>query len=155
MDEVSTEIAAAPEAVYDLVVDVTQMGRWSPETYRCEWLDGATAPLVGGRFKGWNKDKWGPIPVRWSTTCTVERADPGRAFAFKVRDSGARWAYRFEPTDTGCRVTETRELGDKPLIAKVFNVVMGPGKRDDTVIAGMTKTLERLKAAAESAEAPA
>ncbi len=65
MDEVSIDIAAPPGAVYDLVADVTNMGRWSPETYRCEWLDGCTGPRVDARFKGWNKDSSsGPIPLR-------------------------------------------------------------------------------------------
>ncbi|HAY67306.1 MAG TPA: hypothetical protein DCY82_03325, partial [Acidimicrobiaceae bacterium] len=30
--EASIEIAASPEAVYDLVSDVTRMGEWSPES---------------------------------------------------------------------------------------------------------------------------
>ena len=44
--EVSTVIDADPEALYDLVSDVTRMGEWSPETRSAEWLDSATsAPL--------------------------------------------------------------------------------------------------------------
>ena len=39
----SIDVAAPPELVYDLISDVTRMGEWSPECYRCEWLDGATA----------------------------------------------------------------------------------------------------------------
>ena len=30
-DEVTIEIAATPETVYDLVSDITRMGEWSPE----------------------------------------------------------------------------------------------------------------------------
>jgi hypothetical protein len=43
----SIEIAAPPEVVYDLLADITRMGEWSPECYRCVWLDGATAAQVG------------------------------------------------------------------------------------------------------------
>ncbi|MBI2710149.1 MAG: SRPBCC family protein [Actinobacteria bacterium] len=148
MDEVSTYVAAPPEKVYDLVVDIEQMGQWSPETYRVGWLDGGTGVRVGARFKGWNRTKLGPFPARWSTTCTVERADRPNVFSFKVRQSGARWTYRFEPDGDGCRVTETREKGPAPIGAKLFSLVAGRS-RDETVVAGMRTTLERLKAAAE------
>ena len=54
-DEVSIEIAAPPERVYELVADITRMGDWSPECYHCEWTKGATGPAVGARFKAKNK----------------------------------------------------------------------------------------------------
>ena len=38
MDEARIDIAAPAEVVYDLVANVTDMGRWSPETYRVEWV---------------------------------------------------------------------------------------------------------------------
>lgn len=147
MDQVTIEIAAPPEEVYDLVADVTNMGRWSPETYRCEWIDGCTGPRVDARFKGWNRDSLGPIPVRWSTVCTVQAAERGEEFAFDVRQSGATWTFRFAPTKAGTQLTQTREDGEKPLAAKVFNKIV-PG-RDDTLREGMQETLARIKAAAE------
>jgi polyketide cyclase/dehydrase/lipid transport protein len=97
---VEEKIEASPLAVYELVSDVTNMGRWSPETTACRWLRGATGPAVGARFKGANRDRW----RRWSTTCTVVSADPGRMFAFDVKFWGipvARWAYEFAPEATG------------------------------------------------------
>jgi uncharacterized protein YndB with AHSA1/START domain len=30
------EIAATPEQVYRLITDITRMGEWSPECYRCK-----------------------------------------------------------------------------------------------------------------------
>ncbi|MCU1354489.1 MAG: hypothetical protein JWM05_3698 [Acidimicrobiales bacterium] len=152
MDEARITIDAAPEVVYDLVADVTNMGRWSPECFRCEWVDGATEPAVGARFKGWNKAKAHGLPVKWSTVSTVRQADPGKAFSFEVENSGARWTYRFEPEGAaGCTVVETREDTTKPLLAKVFSVFAGKGNRDAAQRDGMVKTLERLKAGAESA----
>ena len=47
---VSIDIAAPPGLVYDLIADVTRMSEWSPECYRCEWLDGAPAPAGGRGF---------------------------------------------------------------------------------------------------------
>ena len=46
-DAVTVHIDAPPEAVWDLVSDVTKIGRYSPETFEAEWLDGATGPGRG------------------------------------------------------------------------------------------------------------
>ena len=78
-DEVTTEIAAAPQAVYALVSDITRMGEWSPETVRAVWIKGASGPAVGARFKAWNKGRRGPAWFNWPT---VTVADEGREFAF-------------------------------------------------------------------------
>src|SRR3954468_7348150 len=102
---VTQAIAADPVVVYRLVSDVTRMGEWSPETTSCRWLDGATGPAVGARFRGSNKMGW----RRWSTTCTVTQADPGRCFAFEARAGPvavAEWSFEFAPDGDGCRVTE-------------------------------------------------
>jgi hypothetical protein len=56
--EARIEIDAAPLTVYELVSEITRMGEWSPECYRCEWLDGATTDAI------------------------VTAADPGQEFAF-------------------------------------------------------------------------
>ncbi len=152
MDEVSIDVAAPPDELYDLVADLTNMGRWSPETYRTEWLDGATEAAVGARFKGWNQDKLGPIPLKWSTVCTITAATRGEELAFSVGESGATWTYRFAASadGTGSTVTETREEGAKPLLAKVFNAVVP--RRDEKLVSGMQETLRRIKAAAESSD---
>lgn len=149
VDTASTGIAAPPEQVYDLLADVTNMGRWSPETYKCQWLDGATDAEPGVRFKGWNKDKLGPLPVRWSTVCTVKAAERGQELSFTVKQSGATWSYTFEPDGDGTKLTETRTDGDKPMVAKLFNRVVPD--RDDKLVEGMKQTLQRVKQAAESA----
>ena len=45
------DIAAPPDVVYDLIADVTRMGEWSPECYRCEGGvlggDALDSPIVG------------------------------------------------------------------------------------------------------------
>src|SRR5690348_3541744 len=101
------DVVAPASVVYDLVTDVPAIGERSPECYRAEWLDGATGPAPGARFRGSNKIG----PIRWTTTCTVTTADPEREFAFNVIGGNGRvqtqWQYRIEPTDTGCRLTES------------------------------------------------
>ena len=55
IDTATIDIDAPADVVYDLVADITNMGRWSPECFRTAWVDGATAPVPGARFKGWNR----------------------------------------------------------------------------------------------------
>lgn len=147
-DRASLRIEASPEALYDIVSDPSAMGRLSPECTGGRWLDGATGPAVGARFKGSNKRGF----VRWSTTSTVVEAERGKAFAFEVGDSGTRWAYRFEADGTGTIVTESREASKPyPFIAKAFTSVLlgGVAGHTEELRAGMAATLERLKAEAE------
>ena len=151
MDTAHIEINAPAETVYDLVADITNMGRWSPETFRTEWVDGATNAVPGARFKGWNRTKvWG-IPAQWATVSTIRQADRGRAFCFDTGLSGARWTYRFEPNadGTACTVTETRELANEPAIVRLLSKPLA-GVRTQQLRDGMQVTLERLKAAAEA-----
>ncbi len=54
-DQVTTHVAAPPEALYALVSDVTRTPEFSPEIVSCTWLDGATGPAVGARFLAVNK----------------------------------------------------------------------------------------------------
>ncbi|MDQ6910728.1 MAG: SRPBCC family protein, partial [Actinomycetota bacterium] len=109
----SVTIGASAERVWAMVSDVTRMGEWSAETRSAEWLDGASGPAVGARFKGHNRRG----RTRWSTTCEVIEAEPGRTFAFAVGGAAKPetiWRYQFEPTTGGVEVTETFELV-KPL----------------------------------------
>jgi hypothetical protein len=145
--EATVRVAASPQRVYDVVSDVTRMGEWSPETVRCEWLDGAAGPAVGARFKGSNKRGW----ARWSTVPRVVAADPGREFAFVVDDL-TRWSYRFEPDGDGCRVVESFEmLRDLPLKFRIADRAMGIKDRPADLERAMGETLERVKRAVEGA----
>src|SRR5258708_6330417 len=94
MGEVHQHIEAGPEVVYDLVADVTRMGEWSPECVGCEWVDGATGPAVGARFRGRNRHGL----ARWSNKPRVVAADRGRMFGFVATDpigrDMTRWTYR-------------------------------------------------------------
>ncbi|MFM8383175.1 MAG: SRPBCC family protein, partial [Actinomycetota bacterium] len=53
---VTREVAAPPERIWAMVSDLPRMGEWSPENQGGEWLNGATGPAVGVRFKGQNKN---------------------------------------------------------------------------------------------------
>lgn len=148
-DQVSIHIDAPAERVYEIVTDIAQMGRLSPECVGGRWLAGADGPTVGARFKGTNKRGL----ARWSTTNEVVAADPGRAFSFKTLQSGYQWTYRMEPDATGTVVTESRApFRDRPLVAKVFTKLLlgGEDGHEDELRDGMRQTLERVKAIAEA-----
>ena len=147
-DEVSLRIDAPPERLYEIVTDVANMGRLSPECIGGAWQGGATGPAVGATFKGRNKRGI----ARWSTKNVVVEAEPGKAFAFETQQSGTRWTYRFEPAGDGTIVTESRAAWrSRPLLAKVFSALAlgGVADHDQEMRDGMLATLERLKAAAE------
>jgi uncharacterized protein YndB with AHSA1/START domain len=148
--EASVHIDAPPEKVYAVVSDVTRMGEWSPETRKCEWLDGATGPAVGARFKGSNKNG----VFRWTTKPTVVVADENREFAFVTALSGkdaTKWTYRFEPDGAGTKVTESFEMmSDMPgYINFVEKYFMRIKDRRANLIDAMQRTLGRIKNAVE------
>ena len=81
-DSVTVHMHAPPDEVWDLVSDVTRIGSYSPETFEAEWLEGATGPAVGAKFRGHVKRN-GKGPTYW-TTCVVTDCVPGAEFAFDV-----------------------------------------------------------------------
>ena len=133
--------------MYRVVSDVTRMGEWSPETINCAWLDGATGPAVGARFKGTNKRGF----VRWSTKPEVVVAEPGREFAFDV-GSDTRWIYRFDADGTGTKLTESFEmLRDLQwYYAVAERVLMRVTDRRADLERGMAETLDHIKRVVES-----
>jgi len=115
--EVTVHMAAPPMKVWELVSDVRNVGKFSPETFAAEWLDGATGPAVGARFRGHvRRNEIGP--VYW-TTCRVTDCEPGREFGFEVM-VGSRvanhWHYRFAPEGGGTDVTESFRLTESPFL---------------------------------------
>jgi uncharacterized protein YndB with AHSA1/START domain len=147
--QVSIDIEAPPERVYDLVADLPGMGRWSPENVGGSWLDGVTEARVGARFRGWNRRG----PLRWYTTCIITEAERGQVIEWTngaVGLSVARWRYEFKPNGTGTTVIESTEDRRGKAMKLASPLVMGIVDRDKHNTAGMELTLQRLKAAAEA-----
>ena len=145
---VSVHIAAPPERIWRLVSDITQMPRWSPETYKTRWIDGATHATPGARFRGANRWHF----IRWATTVEIEVAEPGRELTFVTFVEGkkrTRWSYVFEAKDGGTLVTESRtRLSVAPLRGNIDRLFMWGHVAGYTN--AMRTTLERIKAAAET-----
>ncbi|RBY79961.1 SRPBCC family protein [Blastococcus sp. TF02A-26] len=101
----SVVVRTTPEALYDLVSDVTRTGEWSPICREC-WWDEGDGPRVGAHFTGRNV-----TPERtWETRSEVVAAERGREFAWVVGPSVARWSFILEPVEGGTRLTESWEF---------------------------------------------
>lgn len=147
-DSVTVHMAAAPEKVWALVSDVTRIGEFSPETFEAEWLEGASGPVVGARFRG-HVRRNGRGPVYW-TTCKVLACEANQRFTFgvvvgdKVMNT---WGYELEAKGDGTDVTEFYDLGEN-LPMKLYWAVAGKA-RGRTNRKGMQATLDRIKAVVE------
>ena len=155
-DRVERYIEAPPEALYDVIADITRTPELSPEIISAEWIDGATGPAVGARFRARNKTGRGPS---WHNEPVVTAADRGRAFAFSRTEKGAGtivWTYRFTPEGTGTRVTESYEVTSPVQLFGwfVIGVLYGNKDRRSDLRRGMTTTLERLAALTEHPDPP-
>jgi hypothetical protein len=146
-DEVRAHVAAPPERVYRLVSDVTRIPEWSPEVVGCTWLDGATGPAVGARFRARNKKGW----FSWSNKPVVDVADAPREFAVTRTEVGGgsiRWTYRLVPDGSGTEV-ELRYDVLQPVpvgLHVVLRLLLGVRDLKDDLHANMRTSLERISA---------
>ena len=148
-DSVTVHMAASADKIWALVSDVTNTSRYSEETFEAQWLDGATVPAVGTRFRG-HVLRNGRSPAYW-TTCRITHCQPGREFGFVVLAGGGaevnNWHYRFTPAGLGTDVTESFWLVERAW-AKAYWAVLGR-LRGRTNRENMRKTLDRIKTLVE------
>ena len=148
-DSVTVHIDASPQEVWALVSDITNTGRFSPETFEAEWLGGATEPNVGVKFRG-HVLRNGRPPAYW-TVCQITDCKEGIVFGFDVLGRRGKalnsWRYEFQSSAGGTAVTESFHLTEN-LPLKIYWAILGRA-RNRTNVDGMRKTLERVKAAAE------
>jgi uncharacterized protein YndB with AHSA1/START domain len=149
-DSVTVHFSAHPAKVWELVSDVTRIGEFSPETFEAKWADGATGPAVGARFRGHVKRN-GRGPIYW-TNCRVSECVPGEVFAFDVIGPGNKvlntWGYELVAAGDGTDVTESFAL-DNNIGSRLYWALAG-WARGKTNRAGMTRTLEAMKAIVEA-----
>jgi hypothetical protein len=149
MTDRSIVIRASEAAVYDLVADPMRMAEWSPECVRCQWIDGATQPAVGARFRGTSRNG----RRRWTTTSTIVEMRRAELFAWDVTYFGqpvARWEYHIEPHAEGVELVESVEDRRGPLLRAVSPFITGSPDRDGRNADTMQSTLQAVKAAAEA-----
>lgn len=148
-NEAKVIVERPAEVVYDLVADVSRMGRWSPV------CTGGSYDSDGEWFTGTNKLG----DSTWETRCRVVAAERGREFTFvnhgfEGRTGMVKWSFHFRPLDdVRTEVTQTWEV--LPVYAD------GLGLDDESAtelldrmkglaLEGMPATLSALKSEAES-----
>ncbi len=146
---VTVHMNAPADKIWDLIANIENTGRFSPEVFEAEWLGGATGPALGAKFRGHvRRNEIGP--VYW-TVCRVTACDPGREFGFAVLGPGSQainnWHYRLTPLADGTDVTESFRLNNA-LPVRVFWMFAGflRGRRN---VRDMRTTLERIKKVVE------
>ena len=145
----SITIDRSPEDLFDLIADVSKMGRWSPVCTGGSYDEG------GEWFTGTNAMG----DATWETRCRVVARDRGRQFAFinhglEGRVEMVRWGFELRPVAGGAtEVTQTWQvlpdygsgLGlDEAATRDVLEMMK------DAALQGIPQTLAALKADAES-----
>ena len=152
--ELTVEIAARPDAVWDLVTDINLPAQFSTEFQGADWLDDAS-PALGSRFVGRNGHG---IAGSWETTCTVIWFEPLRSFGYAVEDvdsPAAKWRFDLEPTPAGTRLTMWAQMGPGRSGVSWF-IYKNPDHEEEIMAnrleewrTNMTATLDGIKSLAE------
>jgi uncharacterized protein YndB with AHSA1/START domain len=157
-------IAARPELVWDLVADVTRVGRWSPECVRAAWIGEPGRPRPGARFTGRNRF---PDGFEYEVTCVVTEAVRPRAFAWVVLDDSgdaarpsSSWRYMIDPLPGGGSKVRQRFTHGPGVSFLRETAATAPDRaagiiaaRRDWLRTNMIATLRAMKAVAESSHA--
>jgi len=137
-------VDAPPEAVWAVLADVTRVGEWSHECRGAEWLDGATAPAPGARFRG--RNRVGAL-VRWARVCVIRAVDPPHELVWEtvgpplMRDASL-WRVRLDPVDGGTRICQEFRILSMAAWADRVVAATIPTHRDRT--AALAADLRRL-----------
>ncbi|KUI39862.1 polyketide cyclase [Mycobacterium sp. IS-1590] len=143
--QAETTINAPVTKVWELISDLKNMPRWSPQ---CRLMKTIGPLQPGARTINFNRRKF----LVWPTTSRIIEVIPEKKLAFRVNENNTVWSYELEPTETGTRLVETRhaENGVKPVSTMLVNAVMGGVPSfERELVEGMNETLARIKAAAE------
>lgn len=148
----SLTIDASAEEIYDLLADISAMGRWSPVCTGGRYDDDDHTWFTGDNAIG---------EFTWQTRCRVVVAERGREFAFvnhgiDGQHELVRWGFTLRAADSGgTEVTQTWEV--LPTYADGF-AAEGDAAGDLTqrlvgmkamAETGMPETLTNLKTEAE------
>ena len=149
--ETSVEVAAPPVRVWELVSDLRNMSRWSPQTVKSFVRGGKVDGRIGLGTRLLNVNRRGFMV--WPTQSRVVRFVPEQEVAFRVKENFTVWSYSLEPTESGgTRLISRREAPDgiSDVSVKLTKAAFGgvdsfAGELEQ----GMRQTLQRIKADAE------
>ncbi|HET6908464.1 MAG TPA: SRPBCC family protein, partial [Mycobacteriales bacterium] len=142
--EASIVVDAPIEAVWALVSDVTRTGEWSVECRGADWIDGATGPVRGARFRGRNRRN----ATRWSRVCELldvhaPRQIVWRTLPTRLLPDSTRWEFELTPDGAGTKLIERMQVLQIPKFHDVLFGTMLPQHRDRT--ADLEADLRRIE----------
>lgn len=102
---------APPEAVFEIIADVTRVGEWSHECRGAHWVGPEREAAPGVRFRGTNRSGI----YLWSRGCEFTVVEPPHVLAWKTRGLMAvldctEWRITLEPHGRGTRIVQTYEV---------------------------------------------
>ena len=148
-----TTTRAAPEAVWQIISDVTRIGEWSHECRGARWSRAARAAAPGAHFRGRNRSG----VFRWSRSCVFTIVDPPRELAWRTGGlwglaDKTEWRITLEPGAGSTRIVQTYDvLNVAPGLDRLYWLVV-KAHRDRR--AALARDLERLGALAEARSDP-
>ncbi|MER5757578.1 SRPBCC family protein [Streptomyces sp. NPDC002088] len=107
-------IDAPPERLWRYVSDILLMPELSAELQHVEWLDGATGPRTGNRFRGRSAHH---ALGNWETVSTIVDCEEPHRFAWAVGDPAhpmSVWRFTLHPQDAGTVLEQWAQLGPAP-----------------------------------------
>jgi hypothetical protein len=155
-DSTSITIDAPARVVFDLVTDIRQMTRFSPELVSCRWLDGATRPAVGARFEAVNQV---PGQRPWKNRPVVTTYEPHHTFAIsRTEPFAGTLVWQYELSNDGRRTVLSESYEVTRPISRIGWLIIEKGfgglDRRGDLERGMRETLQAIKNAAEAAHRP-
>ena len=150
--EVSIEIAAPPAAVWELVSDLRNMSRWSPQCRKTIVRGGVMQE--GAKLVNINRQGL----LFWPTQAMVTEFVPEQKIAFKIRENWTIWCFTLLPTSDGGTRAGPAARGAEGDLRPLGQAHQRRARRCRrlhlrTAEQGMTQTLSRIKADAEGAVA--
>jgi uncharacterized protein YndB with AHSA1/START domain len=154
--ELSIEIAAPTERVWDLVTDLSLAPSWNRETVETVWLDPERPPGRGSVFEGTNRLG----DMVWTVPCHVIEWDPPRVFGWTVLEPehpSSMWSYRLHPDADGRHTVLGHGFRHGPGPSGLrYRVEAEPDRASELIeqrtamlLANMAYTLEQIKERAE------
>lgn len=157
--EATVEVASDVRTVWDVVTDPAMPARFSSELAGVEWLDGATGPELGARFRGSNRHD---LAGEWQMDCVITAFDVDRRFEWTVGDPAdptATWRFELDPTAPD-RTTLSQHVRLGPGPSKLTEIIASMPDAEEHVIdrrlaehrENMRRTLEGARALVEGGD---
>ncbi|WP_054812317.1 SRPBCC family protein [Nocardia arizonensis] len=144
--EAAIDISAPPDKVWKVVSDLKRMPEFSPNTVR---MIPVGTPKAGTWTVNWNRDGRKFYP----TTSRIVRFEPDKGFAFRMNENFTVWSFTLEPTETGTRLTQRRDVvnGVSWPVRKMVDALLGGEEAfEANLVRGMNETLGKIKTAVEA-----